>query len=615
MPDIIRLLPDSVANQIAAGEVIQRPASAIKELLENAIDAGADIIRVVAKGAGKTLLQVIDNGCGMSPTDARMSFERHATSKINNAKDLFSIRTFGFRGEALASIAAISQVEMKTKKESDEVGTLLLIEGSKVKLQEEIACSAGTSIAVKNLFYNVPARRNFLKSDAVEFRHIIEEFQRVALIHPDIELSLHHNEKLVFQLNKSNLKQRIVNIFGSPINEKLVPVELVTEHVTISGFIGKPETARKTKGEQYFFANGRYIRHPYLNHAVEQAYQELIPDSAYPTYFLGLVVDPGSIDVNIHPTKTEVNFQYGQLVYAALRSAVKHSLGMFSIAPTLDFETEPSFDIRIPANYQPKPPTIKVNPEYNPFNTQRPAGGHTGMSANREGWEKLYEINKTPVKPDDNVPVPSGENGNQQPVTRLFDENREPGEATTKLLQVHNRYIVAVIRSGVMIIDQQKAIERIEYERLTSSLSTGSGEKQRCLFSQTIHLSPGDASVFEEMLPDLDRFGFEISSLGDGAFVLNSTPAATKSIQPEGFIESLIENFKNNKPLMAMAKQPAVATLVARNIAQKFNKSLKQPEMQSIVDELFACQSPEIAFDGSRIIKIIPVQEIEKFFQ
>lgn len=615
MPDIIRLLPDSVANQIAAGEVIQRPASAIKELLENAIDAGATIIRIIAKDAGKTLLQVIDNGCGMSATDARMSFERHATSKINSAKDLFAIRTFGFRGEALASIAAIAQVEMKSRKESDEVGTFLLIEGSKVKLQEETACSAGTSIAVKNLFYNVPARRNFLKSDVIEFRHIIEEFQRVALIHPDIELSLHHNDKLVFQLNKSNLKQRIVSIFGNPMNEKLVPVELVTEQVTISGFIGKPETARKTKGEQYLFANGRYIRHPYLNHAVEQAYQELIPDSSYPTYFLGLEVDPGSIDVNIHPTKTEVNFQYGQLVYAAVRSAVKHSLGMFSLAPTLDFDTEQSFDIRMPANYQPKPPTIKVNPEYNPFSNPRPAVSGTGMSANREGWEKLFEINKTPVRSDAGTSVFPAETDDKQQSNRLFDDNREPGEATTKLLQVHNRYIVAVIRSGVMMIDQQRAIERIEYERLTTSLTAGSGEKQRCLFPQTIHLSAADASIFEEMLPDLDRFGFEISGLGDGTFLLNSVPATTKSIQPEGFIENLIENFKNNKPLLAMDKQPAVAALVARNIAQKFYRPLKQPEMQSIVDELFACKSPEIAFDGSRIIKILPVQEIEKLFQ
>lgn len=612
MPDIIRLLPDSVANQIAAGEVIQRPASAVKELLENAIDSGATAIRVIAREAGKTLLQVIDNGCGMSSTDARMSFERHATSKISTARDLFTIRTLGFRGEALASIAAIAQVEMRTKKEGDELGTLLLIEGSKVKQQEETACATGTSIIVRNLFFNVPARRNFLKSDVIEFRHIIEEFQRVALVHPEIELSLHHNDKIVFQLSKSNLKQRIAGIFGSSMNEKLVPVELKTEHVSISGFIGRPETARKTKGEQYFFANGRYIRHPYLNHAVEQAYQELIPDSAFPTYFLNLTVDPGELDVNIHPTKTEVNFQYGQLVYTAVRAAVKHSLGMFSIAPTLDFDTEQSFDIRMPRDYQPKPPSITINPDYNPFNTPRQAI-HSGLSANRQGWEKLYEINRQ-EKPLDEKPAATGQAFGSSQTAKLFDENRETGEAT-KLLQVQNRYILAVIRSGVMIIDQQKAIERIEFEKLTSIAKSGVTEKQKCLFPQTIHLSPGDASILEEILPELSSMAFEITSLGDGTFVLHSTPAASKAMQPEGFIESMIENFKNNKPLLSMERQPAVATLVARNIAQKFNRALKVPEMQLIVDELFACMSPEIAADGSRIIRMLPVQEIEKMFQ
>lgn len=615
MPDIIRLLPDSVANQIAAGEVIQRPASAVKELLENAIDAGATVIRTIAKDAGKTLLQVIDNGCGMSATDARMSFERHATSKIVQAKDLFSIRTLGFRGEALASIAAIAQVEMKTRKESDELGILLSIEGSKVKLQEETACSAGTSIAVKNLFFNVPARRNFLKSDVIEFRHIIEEFQRVALVHPDIELSLHHNDKLVFQLNKSNLKQRIVGIFGNAMNEKLVPVELKTEHVIISGFIGKPESARKTKGEQYFFANGRYIRHPYLNHAVEQAYQELIPDSAFPAYFLNLEVDPGTIDVNIHPTKTEVNFQYGQLVYTAVRSAVKHSLGMFSIAPTLDFETEQSFNISMPANYQPKPPSVTVNPDYNPFNIPRHTGGGSGMSANREGWEKLYEISRNMPDSGTSISGIKNQSDTSTPNTRLFDERQEAGEIGAKLMQVHNRYIVAVIRSGLMIIDQVKAIERIEYEKLISNSSAGQREKQRCLFPQTIHLSPGDGVIFEELIPELDRLGFEISGLGDGTFVLNSTPAVSKAFQPEGFIESLLENYKNFKPIQAMESQPAIAALVARNIAQKFNRPLKNPEMQLIVDELFACQSPEISADGSRIVRMMSLQDIEKLIQ
>lgn len=614
MPDIIRLLPDSVANQIAAGEVIQRPASAVKELLENAIDAGASIIRVIAKDAGKSLLQVVDNGSGMSSTDARMSFERHATSKIKSATDLFSIRTLGFRGEALASIAAIAQVEMKTRKQDEEIGTLLILEGSKVKMQEETACSTGTSIAVKNLFFNVPARRNFLKSDVIEFRHIIEEFQRVALVHPDIEMSLHHNDKLVFQLNKTNFKQRIVNIFGTSMNEKLVPVELKTEHVGIDGYIGKPETARKTKGEQYFFANGRFIRHPYLNHAIEQAYQELIPDSSFPTYFLNLEVNPQQIDVNIHPTKTEVNFQYGQLVYTAVRSAVKHSLGMFSIAPTLDFETEQSFNIQMPKNYQPRPPSITINPDYNPFLNPRPSYT-SGMSANREGWEKLYEINRSADLPCENKPVGSNQIETGQPESGLFNTRDASDEPTSKLLQVHNRYIIAVIRSGLMVIDQQKAIERIEYEKLITAAHHGHGDKQRCLFPQTVHLSPGDATILEELLEELDTLGFEISSLGNGSFMLNSIPVSSQPLPPEGLLESLLENYKNNKPILSSGRQPAVAALVARNIASKFNRALKVQEMQSIVDELFACQAPEVAADGSRIVKMLPIQEIEKLLQ
>jgi len=614
MPDIIRLLPDSVANQIAAGEVIQRPASAVKELLENAIDAGATSVRVIIKDAGKTLIQVIDNGCGMSPTDARMSFERHATSKIENAKDLFSIRTLGFRGEALASIAAIAHIEMKTRKESDELGTLLVIEGSKVKSQEETTCPAGTSIAVKNLFFNVPARRNFLKSDVLEFRHIIEEFQRVAMVHPDIEISLHHNEKPVFQLNKTNFKQRIVNIFGNPMNEKLVPVELKTEQVNISGFVGKPETARKTRGEQYFFANGRFIRHAYLNHAVEQAYQELIPDSSYPTYFLNVGVDPGSIDVNIHPTKTEVNFQYGQLVYSAVRAAVKQSLGMFGISPTLDFDAEPGFNINMPKGYQPKPPTISINPEYNPFASPKPSV-KAGISANRKEWEQLFEINKTELSTGlistETTEIASG--GKEE--SRLFENKSELPETTAKLLQVHNRFIVAVVRSGMMVIDQQKAIERIEYEKLTSKLSSHKVEKQQCLYPHTVHLAPGDASILDEIIEELGNIGFEISSLGSGTYVLQCLPASHNPLNPEGLIESLIENFKNNKPLLALGKQPGVAAVVARDIAMKFNRSLKPQEMQLIVDELFACQIPEIAADGSKIVRVLAIREIEKLFQ
>lgn len=399
MSDLIRLLPDSVANQIAAGEVIQRPASAVKELVENAVDSGATQIKIFIKDAGKTLIQIIDNGSGMSETDARMCFERHATSKIREANDLFAIRTLGFRGEALASIAAIAQVELKTRKQSEELGTCIIIEGSKVKSQDPVACQAGTSFCIKNLFFNVPARRHFLKSDTVEFRHILEEFQRVALVHPDIEFSLFNNDKPVFQLSKGNIRQRIVHVFGNIINEKLLPVESKTEMVSVSGYIGKPETARKTRGEQYFFANGRFIKHPYLHHAVEQAFEELIPDSAIPSYFLYIDVDPSTIDINIHPTKTEVNFQHGQLLYASIRTTVKHALGMFSLSPTLDFDSEPTFDFVAPKGYEPVAPSITINPDYNPFKKQQSfLKANAGMNPNRDGWEKMYEgLKQTPA--------------------------------------------------------------------------------------------------------------------------------------------------------------------------------------------------------------------------
>ena len=618
MSDLIRLLPDAVANQIAAGEVVQRPASAVKELLENAVDAGATQIRLLVKDAGKTLIQVIDNGSGMSETDARMSFERHATSKIREANDLFSIRTLGFRGEALASIAAIAQVELKTRKPDDEVGTCIIIEGSKVKSQEPVACPGGTSFSVKNLFYNIPARRYFLKSDNVEFRHILEEFQRVALVHPDIEFTLTNNDKPVFHLTKGNLRQRIVHIFGNQINEKLLPVEAKTELVSVTGYIGKPETARKTRGEQYFFANGRFIRHPYLHHAVEQAFEELIPESAIPSYFLYIEVDPSTIDINIHPTKTEVNFQNGQLLYASIRTSVKHALGMFSLSPTIDFDTEPTFDFVAPQGYEPKAPTITVNPDYNPFRKpQNFLKSNAGMAPNRAGWEKMYEgIESKAVQPTEyqhGMDFELAPAQPQQAESTLVPESNE--NTTSKLFQVQNRFIVANVKSGVLIVDQRKAYERIIFERISANAGGQAVARQRVLFPQTFQLSAFDSEVISEMTEDLDNLGFEISAMGSGTFVINTVPVNIPANEIIGFIESLLEDFKKDRADSADDQRIKLARLVAGNLAVKTEKTLKNEEMQQLIDELFACQVPDIAPDGSKILKIIQVNEIDKLLR
>jgi len=615
MSDLIRLLPDSVANQIAAGEVIQRPASAVKELLENAVDAGATQIKLLVKDSGKTLIQVIDNGSGMSETDARMCFERHATSKIREANDLFSIRTLGFRGEALASIAAIAQVELKSRRVDEEVGTSIIIEGSKVKSQEPVACPQGTTFIVRNLFYNVPARRYFLKSDNVEFRHILEEFQRVALVHPDIEFSLFNNDKPVFQLTKGNLRQRIVHIFGSQINGKLLPVEAKTELVSVIGYIGKPETARKTRGEQYFFANGRFIRHPYLHNAVEKAFEELIPESAYPSYFLYIEVEPSTIDINIHPTKTEVNFQNGQLLYASIRASVKHALGMFSLSPTIDFDTEPTFDFVAPKGYEPKEPTITLNPDYNPFRKpQNFLKANAGMTPNRTGWEKMYEgiANRPDEQPgkEENSDIHLAPGEQHSIESALIPESNL--YASNKLFQVQNRFIVANVKSGLLIVDQQKAYERIIFERISSNAEGQAVARQRILFPQTIQLSAVDTGVITEIIPDLDGLGFEISAMGGGTFVINTVPSNMPSNEIIDFIDGLLEDYKKERADSADDQRIKLARIVAGNMAVKTEKILKVEEMQQLIDELFACQVPEVAPDGSKILRIIPVHEIDK---
>jgi DNA mismatch repair protein MutL len=609
MSDIIRLLPDSVANQIAAGEVIQRPASAVKELLENAVDAGGNTIELIIKDSGKTLIQIIDNGCGMSPTDARMSFERHATSKIKTADDLFRIRTLGFRGEALASIAAIAQVELKTRRLEDELGTHLIIEGSVVKSQQPCACPAGTSLMIKNLFFNVPARRNFLKSDSAELRHIIEEFQRISLVNPSISFTFINNGKPLFQLPHSGLKQRIANVMGSGNLEKLITLNQETDVVKISGFIGKPESARKTKSEQYFFANNRYIRHPYLNHAVEEAFKDLIPEGYFPSYFIFLEVDPGHIDINIHPTKTEVNFQDHQSIYSTLRSAVRISIGKYSLSSTLDFDTEPIFNFNFPKDRPIVVPGIDIDPEYNPFvknpqSSLRLSPGDTRQSSGNSQWEKLYEgLHQENVEqlPDGQTMTISSDFGADSKGDRDF-------------MQFQNRFILTKVKSGLMIIDQQAAHERILFESYLERMEKNKGMAQQQLFPQTVKLSASDTELVNELIGEISLLGFIIEPFGPNTFIINGTPADLPNENIQDLLENVLENYKKNQLGLKLDRKSNLARSMAKNLAVKPGKVLMEDEMQSLVDDLFACSVPNLSPSGKTITTLISAEEIEKRF-
>jgi len=612
MSDIIHLLPDSVANQIAAGEVIQRPASVVKELLENAVDAGATRIDLRVKDAGKTLIQVTDNGCGMSETDARLAFERHATSKIFKADDLFAIKTMGFRGEALASIAAIAQVEMKSRLTEEELGTCLAIEGSQVKSQEVCQCPAGTTFMVKNLFYNVPARRKFLKSDNVEMRNIIEEFQRVALAYPNIAFNLLNDRKPVFQLQPSNLKQRIVAIFGHSFNQRLLPVEQKMESLSFTGFIGKPEFAKKKRGEQYFFVNNRFMRHAYLNHAVDGAYEELLPEKTYPSYFIFITVDPKEIDINIHPTKTEIKFQDEKLIYSVLRASVKAALGKFSITPSMNFEVEPSFDFKPPPKDQPiKPPQIKINPDYNPFETGKPQSS-ARQESNRQNWEKLYPGNGFGVSANPVTPT-IDQNGNTQ-IEADFDDSPD---TETIVFQLHRRYIVSQVKSGMMIIDQQRAHERILYERYLTLLDKRKTLSQQELFPVEIALSAADAELLNEISDDLRMLGFRIQPDQEKVFhyTVNGTPAGLTDMNIEEMIHGIIENYKANLIGLGAEKKVNLARAMAKNLSLKKGKRLQETEMKAIIDELFACRMPEIDLEGKPIITMISLAELDQRFK
>ena len=617
MSDIIHLLPDSVANQIAAGEVVQRPASAVKELIENSIDAGADKIQLIIKDAGKSLIQIIDNGCGMSVTDARMCFERHATSKIRKADDLFAIRTMGFRGEAMASIAAIAQVELKTRRHEDELGTCITIEGSEVISQEACSANTGTSISIKNLFYNTPARRNFLKSNPVEMRYIIDELQRVALAHPSIFFTLHHNGQEVYHLPATTLKQRIVHLFGNNYNERLVPVEEDTIVIKLHGFVGKPEFAKKTRGEQFFFVNNRFIKDAYLNHAVLMAFKELLPEDTFPLYVLFIDIDPAKIDINVHPTKTEIKYQDEQTIYAIVRSAVKRSLGRYNITPSLDFDQENSIEHLVTAKPLEEivPPTIKVNPNYNPFNTGFEESGSSGGGSNKESyhsnpipqnWDTLYEISKKETIVQQQV---------YEEVTITADDQELNKPSERQLFQIQNRFILSQIKSGFMLINQQAAHERILYERFLQQLQNHSGVSQQSLFPQSVTFNSGDYELLKELLPDIRALGFDIREFGKNTVVIDGIPADLNNASEHAILEQLLEGFKNNQSVMKLDKRDSLARSLARNAATKAGVKMSLEEMNILIDQLFACQMPNLALNGKLIISTFTLNELLERFE
>ena len=611
MPDIIHLLPEQVANQIAAGEVVQRPASAVKEMLENAIDAGATKIQLIIKDAGKTLIQVIDNGSGMSLTDARMCFERHATSKVRKAEDLFAIRTMGFRGEAMASIAAIAQVELKTKLHDQELGTLIRIEGGTIVDQEPVAAAAGTSISVKNLFFNTPARRNFLKSNSAEMRHILDEFHRVTLPNPHIAFTLHQDGLELFRLPAASLKQRIVHLFGNNYNERLIPVEEETSILNLSGFIGKPSFAKKTRGDQFFFVNNRFIKDSYLNHAIMKAYQDLLPEDTFPLYVLFIDMDPASIDINVHPTKTEIKYLDERSVYAIIHSAIKRSLGRFNISPSLDFNQETGFSNMITAK-KPEdivPPSISFNPNFNPFESQNStpkynSGGGFNSSTRlggKDDWSELYKIQEQASA--------------QQPELILPEEPID--EAPKKqLMQVHNKYIISQIKSGVMVIDQQGAHERVLYEKFLAHLDNQQGASQQLLFPQTVTVSTADYELVEELLTDIHQLGFQVRSFGKNTLVIEGVPSdiGNSHIEATHLFEQLIQGFKDSQQELKLDKRSSLARSLARNSAIKTGTKLSFEEMHTLIEQLFTCKMPNFSVSGKPIIQTITIPEIDKRF-
>ncbi|MDR2036640.1 MAG: DNA mismatch repair endonuclease MutL [Bacteroidales bacterium] len=602
MTDIIRLLPDSVANQIAAGEVIQRPASVVKELVENAIDAGATSVDIYLKDSGKTQIQIIDNGCGMSETDARLAFERHATSKIRDSKDLFSLHTLGFRGEALASIAAIAEVQLRTKRTEDELGTQIEIAATRVTGQTPVQSKDGSTFTVKNLFFNVPARRKFLKSDSTELTHVLNEFKRIAMVYEDVAFSITNNKTEIYKLPASNIRQRIVHIFGKTINQHLLPIETETTLVKISGFVVKPDFAKKSFGEQYFFANGRYIRHPYLHKAVLQAYEGLLPPDYIPGYFIYLEVPPDSIDINIHPTKTEVKFEDERAIFQFLVSTVKQALGKFNIAPAIDFEVDPTLQIPVlRPDTRINVPEININPNYNPFNTQDYPSKSSRDKINLEKWENLY----------------SGfENEKHQ--EKIFmdedDENTAIPVSVNAFLQLKGRYILTPVKSGLMLIDQKRAHERILFEQYQSQVGNNKNMCQQTLFPEQVELSPDEMSLWKELKDDFSALGFDIRSSGDTVVSIHGNPGETGNKNPGMMLKKLLDEYRHSEKDMFETRRERLAAMLAQESAIPYNEALTSEEMSHLVEKLFVCATPNYSPTGKTVMHILYMEEIEKFF-
>lgn len=613
MSSVIQLLPDHVANQIAAGEVVQRPASVVKELLENAVDAKATDIKLIIKDAGKSLIQVIDNGVGMNVTDARLCFERHATSKIRHAEDLFSIHTKGFRGEALASIAAIAHVELKTKQDQEELGVHIVVEGSKFSSQEPAVLPKGTSFSVKNLFFNIPARRNFLKSDTVELRHIIDEFQRVALAHPNIYFTMYHSGSEIFNLPNSNLRQRIVAVFAGKTNEKLVPVKEETEIVQIHGFIGKPEFAKKNRGEQFFFVNDRFIKSGYLHHAVMAAYEGLLKDGTQPSYFLYLTVPPNTIDINIHPTKTEIKFDDEHALYAILRSAVKHSLGQFSVTPVLDFDRDPNLDT--PYQYQNKEveyPTIQVDRTFNPFFDEKPKKTVTNFTQKRQdfqpSWESLY-IGLEEVKSDNSEITFE----NEAVSSSLFDDG-ENEQDTKRTYQIHKKYIVSSIKSGIVIINQKRAHERVLYEEFLTNMTVHQASSQRLLFPLELYFSANEIKLIKEMQFSLENLGFIFDSINNDSLVVSGLPVTITESQVSIIFDDLLTDFQNGVGNDSFSQNDSIAQSMAKCLAVKTGTYLIEKEQENLVNNLFACKEPNVSPFQKPTFITMSVEDLDKKF-
>ena len=609
MSDIIHLLPDSVANQIAAGEVIQRPASVIKELVENAVDAGAHTINVIVVDAGRTSIQVIDDGCGMSPTDARLAFERHATSKIQKADDLFALHTMGFRGEALASIAAVAQVELQTRMANDEIGTQLSIAGSKIIDQQPVACPVGCNFRVENLFYNVPARRKFLKSNATELNNILTAYERIALVYPDLHFTFHHNGAELLNLRPGSLRQRITDVFGKQYGQDLLPVEADTVMCRVTGFVSKPEAARKKGGQDYFFVNGRFMKHPYFHKAVMTAYERLVPEGMQPPYFLYFEINPSDIDVNIHPTKTEIKFENEQAIWQLIVAVVRDAIGKFCEIPSIDFDTvdKPEIPIFDPSRDNIQAPKVTYNPSYNPFE-------HTPASSRRapSSWESLYEelLSETPTSPTSSA---------SSSESSLFGDISDKSPAH---YQYKGQYIMTAVKSGLMIIDQHRADVRILFERYASTGSAeGGASSQRLLFPETMQLSPSDTVVMEQILPELSGLGFDLSPLGGGTFAVNGIPAGLEGIEPISLIQQILADVADHDAMDAAVSQAMGLSIsqslhlsLARAAAIPYGQVLSNEEMENIVNSLFSCSNVNYTPDGKPILVILPQTDIDALF-